>query len=122
MITVGKVFKRIFSEADRWDDDSDKWHIKISGVDEVSSEKITKKYLDKQKEAAIINLTGTRDGKSESRGFTITDPLTVSIYAIGEGYKYASVFRVPNKSIAFRSFSFSSVLDNLWFIKIKQHS
>ena len=87
LITVGKVFKRIFSDADQWDDDASKWKIKISGVDEVYDQKTTKKYLEKRKESSIMHIYGARDSKRENRGFTLTEPINVSIYALGEGYK-----------------------------------
>lgn len=87
LITIGKVFKRIFSNSDEWDDDADKWFIRISGVEEVSGEKLTKKYIEKEKEDAILHLYGSRDSERMSRGFTLTKPLNIDIYAIGEAYR-----------------------------------
>ncbi len=87
LITLGKVFKKIFSNSNDWDYDADKWMIKISGVDEVLNQRETKKSINQKKESAILQLYASHDGQRRHRGFTLTRPLKVTVYAIGEGFK-----------------------------------
>jgi len=102
LITVGKVLKKIFSNEEEWDEDANKWKIRISGVDEVSNQKAVKKYTDQRKEFAIVQLSGSRDGRRYSSGFSLSKPLTVELYAIGEGfdgemYDYASIMNAQTR-------------------------
>ncbi len=86
-VTLGKVLKKIFSDSDDWDDDAGNWMIKISGADETFDQQAMKKYLEKRRDKALIQIIGSSDSKHYSRGFSLTKPLSISIYAIGEGFK-----------------------------------
>ncbi len=86
-ITLGKVLKRIFSSSDEWDDEADLWTIRIDGVTDVLSTKEIKERRFAEKEAALVSITGLRDYKRYVSGITLTQPLDVQIYALGEGFK-----------------------------------
>lgn len=87
LITLGKVFKKIFSNSNDWDYDADKWMIKIAGVDEVLNQRETKKAINQKKESALLQIYASHDGQRQKRGFTLTKPLKISVYAVGEGFK-----------------------------------
>lgn len=86
-LDFGKLLDKIFGGDNWWEDHSDKWMTHVSGVDEVFTKLDVKKYQKKLKESAIIDFTDARDEFYISEGFSLTKPLGVTIYFIGEGYK-----------------------------------
>jgi len=85
-ITLGRILKSIFSKSDVWDEDADRWMVRLSGVNQVISSRALRRDILRLKENALVNLTNMHDNVHETRGITLTQPLKVKIYAIGEGY------------------------------------
>ena len=86
-ITLGKLFKSVFSNSDEWDDDADSWMIRIRGVNRILSTSEMKQRRKQDKKRALVQISGAKDYKRYSSGFSLTQPIDVHIYALGEGYK-----------------------------------
>lgn len=82
---IDKILKKIFRDEDWWEDNSEDWMIRVSGVDEVYSDDDIRKFQRLSKESAIVDITNCKDGFYEKRGFSLTKPAAVEIYMIGEG-------------------------------------
>ena len=81
-----ELMKKIIGKDDWWEDNSEKWQINITGVDEVLSEEEVLKYQRALKENAIVNFTEIRDDEKQKKGFTLKEPANFMVYAIGEGF------------------------------------
>jgi len=86
-ITFGRIMKKIFSDDDLWEEDSEDWKVEIEYVDRILDRQDINAKIEELKDHAIINMTDMRDEDSSSQGITITKPLKVEIYAAGEGFK-----------------------------------
>lgn len=84
-LSFDKIIKKIFRDEDWWDDNSDDWMVKVSGVDEVYSEDDVRKFQRIAHENAIVDLTNCKNDVYENRGFSLTKKATIDIYMIGEG-------------------------------------
>lgn len=85
-LTMGRLLKKIFGDDD-WEEQSDKWYVKLSGASKAISESSVKKYQRDVKENALITLSGIGNGYYSSKGFSLTKATDVDIYALGEGWK-----------------------------------
>jgi hypothetical protein len=85
-LSFDKIIKKIFRDEDWWDDHSDDWMVKVSGVDEIYNEEDVRKFQRTSQESAIIDLTNSKNDVYEKRGFSLSKPATVELYAVGEGY------------------------------------
>lgn len=86
-LTLGKLLKKLFSDSDEWDRQAAEWMFSISGIDEALSDVDIRKQQSILKDKAIVELTGLRDSDRESKGFTLLQPLDISVYALGEGFE-----------------------------------
>lgn len=86
-ITFNKLMKKIFSGESDWEEFAHKWTFRIEDVDEVINSREVKKGHLLFRESCLYQMTGVENAYYESVGFTLTEPLEVSIYAVGEGYK-----------------------------------
>ena len=59
-LSIDKIIKKIFRDEDWWEENSEDWMIKISGVDEVYSEEDVRKFQRIAKESAIVDLTSCK--------------------------------------------------------------
>lgn len=85
-MTPSRILEQIFGDDD-WEEFSEKWNVKVSNVSASLSERAVKKYQRSLKESAVVSLTNAEDGAYLSRSFSLTDPLEVEVYCIGEGWK-----------------------------------
>lgn len=85
-ITIGRLLDKLL-EDDDWEEFAEKWTVEVSNVNASLSERAVKKYQRSLKESAVVSLTAAEDGSYLSRSFTLSEPLEVEIYCLGEGWK-----------------------------------
>jgi len=85
--SVNKLLKYIFTDEDEWEDSARDWIVEIANVDEIYSRHDVKKILRAKHRNAIISLTDTDDDRTAKKGFSLTKPLKIKIYGLGEGFK-----------------------------------
>ena len=80
-----RLWERVFGDEDWWEDNSEKWYLKASQVDEVFEKDAVDKYQRAIKNSAIISLTKIGDSDEIKKGFSLKKSAKLKIYAIGEG-------------------------------------
>jgi len=86
-ITFEKLMQRLFSEGNDWEDYSQRWTIQISGVDETMNDREVRKLHEKFRESCLFRFDNVGDDADLSGGFSLSAPLNVNIYAVGEGFQ-----------------------------------
>ncbi len=86
-LSFERILDMMFGDDDWWDDQLRKWYVEIKGVDAVLSEEAVAKYHRAYQDKAIVALDETGERSYEKRGFSTRKPITVDIYAIGEGWQ-----------------------------------
>ncbi len=84
-ISFKQILERVLGSSSDWDKDSEKWMIRISGVDEVLSTKDVRKEQAAWLNKTAVHLINQKDDVFEKVGFTLKQPAQMLIYAIGEG-------------------------------------
>jgi len=85
--SIEKLLKKLFEDEKELEDYARAWKVVISGVNETYSSYDVKKILRKRKQEAIVNLTDLEDYNRKQAGISVTEPVEINIYAIGEGHK-----------------------------------
>lgn len=65
--------------------DEEHWGLLIAGVDEHFDSRNVATYSEEAEDDVLVQLIRVGDGRHESRRFTLTQPTTVRVYALGEG-------------------------------------
>lgn len=86
-ITLHKLFKKIMGKQNDWDEEAEKWMIRISGVDEALDKSDVRKEQRSYLNSAIIYLINQKDDAFEKAGFTLKKAAQLQIYALGEGFE-----------------------------------
>lgn len=86
-LSFDKIVKKIFRDKDWWEANSADWQISLNGVDEIYTADDVRKYQRKIKESAIIDLSSIKNSEKVQKGFALSQPATVQLYAFGEGYQ-----------------------------------
>jgi hypothetical protein len=81
------LMKKIIGGDDWWEDNSEKWKVMITGVDDELTDAEVLKYQRALKENAVVNFTQMGDDERHKQGFTLKQAANFKLYALGEGYK-----------------------------------
>ncbi len=85
-VSFNQLLRKVLGTEDDWDKEAEQWMIRISGVDEVLDERDVEKEQTAWLNKTIIHLVNQKDDSFEKRGFTLTQPAQLQIYALGEGF------------------------------------
>ena len=85
--SLRRLWDKVWGDDDWWEDNAKNWYITIRNVDRVFGEDAVKKYQNALKRSAVINMTDVRDSQNLKKGFSIKKPVTLQIYALGEGWE-----------------------------------
>ncbi len=85
-VSLHRLFKKLMGTNREWNNEAEKWMVRISGVDEALDAKDVRKeqtlYLDK----SIAYLVNQADDSFEKTGFSLKEEASLLIYAQGEGF------------------------------------
>jgi hypothetical protein len=86
-LSFGKIMDKFFHGSSWWVDLAKKWKVSVSGVDNIFEESAVMKYQNAVKNSAILTITNAGNSENLKSGFTLSRPVRIKIYALGEGYK-----------------------------------
>jgi len=85
--SLKRLWDKVWGDDDWWEENAELWYVTLKNVDEVFDENAVKKYQKKIKRSAIINIGNVGESRNIKKGFSLKKPITVSVYAIGEGWE-----------------------------------
>ena len=85
--SLGRLLSKLLRGEEWYDEDEERWFIRVSDVDEAASHTSVEKFHKARRQQAIISITGLSDSDFRQEGFKLTQPGRFLIYAIGEGYR-----------------------------------
>jgi hypothetical protein len=85
--SLRRLWDKVWGDDDWWEDNAKNWYVTVKNVDETFEEDAVKKYQQALKRSAIINITNVRESNTIKKGFSLKKPISVRIYAIGEGWE-----------------------------------
>ncbi|MCK4559547.1 MAG: hypothetical protein KAV45_07165 [Calditrichia bacterium] len=85
--SLKRLWDKVWGDDNWWQDNAENWYVTVRNVDKVFEEEAVKKYQKAVKRSAVINITNVRDSQSIKKGFSLKKPVTMRIYAIGEGWE-----------------------------------
>ena len=85
--SLKRLWDKVWGDDDWWKDNAENWYVTVRNVDKVFEEEAVKKYQKAVKRSAVINITNVRDSQNIKKGFSLKKPVTMRIYAIGEGWE-----------------------------------
>lgn len=85
--SLRRLWDKVWGDDDWWEDNAQEWYVTVRNVDKVFEEDEVKKYQNAVKRSAVVNLTNVRDSQILKKGFSTKKPVSLHIYAIGEGWE-----------------------------------
>lgn len=85
--SLKRLWDKVWGDDNWWQDNAENWYVTVRNVDKVFEEEAVKKYQKAVKRSAVINITNVRDSQNIKKGFSLKKPVTMRIYAIGEGWE-----------------------------------
>jgi len=83
--SLGRLLNKLLRGGDWFDEDEDRWFIRIDGVDEVLDRESLIKYHKARKAEAVVSITNLQNSDFRQEGFRLKKAGKFEIYAIGEG-------------------------------------
>ncbi len=86
-ISLHRMFKKLIGTNREWDDEAEKWMVRISGVDEALTAKDVRKEQANYLNTTVAHLVNQPDDAFNKTGFSLKKKALLQIYAQGEGFK-----------------------------------
>ncbi len=86
-ISLHRIFKKLMGTKREWNDEAQKWMVRISGVDESLDAKDVRKEQALFLQKTVAYLVNQPDESFEKVGFSLKEKARLQIYAQGEGLK-----------------------------------
>jgi hypothetical protein len=80
-----RLWEKVFGDEDWWRENSNKWYINVSDIDEIYNQEAVDKYQRAVKNSAIVSLSDIGDSEEAKKGFSLRTAAALKIYALGEG-------------------------------------
>jgi hypothetical protein len=84
--SLKRLWDKVWGDDNWWEENAESWFVKVRNVDQIFEEGAVKKYQNAIKRSAVINITDVGESRDIKKGFSLKKPVTVRVYAIGEGW------------------------------------